>query len=78
MSTLQSLDITRRSATTSPSPSVRETEEVAKLIDISKMHWLQGSNELSACQSQRHFGRVWLAQMASAGTGDRGGLGGLS
>ena len=36
MPTLQSLDITRRSATTSPSPSVRETEEVAKLIDISK------------------------------------------
>src|SRR6267143_1226188 len=36
MSTLQSLDITRRSATTSPSPSVRESEEVAKLIDISK------------------------------------------
>src|SRR5712664_2853917 len=36
MSTLQSLDITRRSATTRPSPSVRETEEVAKLIDISK------------------------------------------
>jgi formate dehydrogenase iron-sulfur subunit len=36
MSTLQSLDITRRSATTIPSPSVRETEEVAKLIDISK------------------------------------------
>src|SRR6266446_8768645 len=36
MSTLQSLDITRRSATTSQSPSVRETEEVAKLIDISK------------------------------------------
>jgi formate dehydrogenase iron-sulfur subunit len=36
MSTLQSLDITRRSDTTSPSPGVRETEEVAKLIDISK------------------------------------------
>jgi len=36
MSTLQSLDITRRSATTMPSPSVREAEEVAKLIDISK------------------------------------------
>ena len=36
MSTLQSLDITRRSAATSPSPRVRETEEVAKLIDISK------------------------------------------
>jgi selenocysteine-specific elongation factor len=36
MSTLQSLDITRRSTTTSPSPSVRESEEVAKLIDISK------------------------------------------
>jgi len=36
MSTLQSLDIIRRSATTTPSPEVRQTEEVAKLIDISK------------------------------------------
>jgi formate dehydrogenase iron-sulfur subunit len=33
---LQSLDIQRRSATTLPSPSVREMPEVAKLIDISK------------------------------------------
>jgi formate dehydrogenase iron-sulfur subunit len=33
---LQSLDIQRRSATTTPSPSQRETSEVAKLIDISK------------------------------------------
>ena len=33
---LQSLDIQRRSATTTPSPSVRETAKVAKLIDISK------------------------------------------
>ncbi|MBW4055888.1 MAG: formate dehydrogenase subunit beta [Proteobacteria bacterium] len=33
---LQSLDITRRSATTTPSPSQRQTPEVAKLIDISK------------------------------------------
>jgi formate dehydrogenase iron-sulfur subunit len=33
---LQSLDIERRSATTTPSPSVRETMQVAKLIDISK------------------------------------------
>ncbi len=33
---LQSLDIQRRSATTTPSPSVRETAQVAKLIDISK------------------------------------------
>jgi len=33
---LQSLDITRRSATTTPSPSQRQTQEVAKLIDISK------------------------------------------
>jgi len=33
---LQSLDITRRSATTTPSPSQRQTAEVAKLIDISK------------------------------------------
>lgn len=33
---LQSLDIKARSATTTPSPSVRETLKVAKLIDISK------------------------------------------
>jgi formate dehydrogenase iron-sulfur subunit len=33
---LQSLDIQRRSATTTPSPSVRESAKVAKLIDISK------------------------------------------
>src|SRR5438128_1031366 len=33
---LQSLDITARSATTTPSPGVRETQKVAKLIDISK------------------------------------------
>ncbi|MEN6586515.1 MAG: formate dehydrogenase subunit beta [Sulfuricella sp.] len=33
---LQSLDIQRRSATTTPSPSQRETVEVAKLIDVSK------------------------------------------
>jgi len=33
---LQSLDITRRSATTTASPSVRNTTEVAKLIDVSK------------------------------------------
>ncbi|MCK9390595.1 MAG: formate dehydrogenase subunit beta [Syntrophales bacterium] len=32
---LQSLDIVRRSATTTPSPQVRRTEEVAKLIDVS-------------------------------------------
>ena len=33
---LQSLDIKARSATTTESPSVRRTEKVAKLIDISK------------------------------------------
>jgi formate dehydrogenase iron-sulfur subunit len=33
---LQSLDIARRSATTTPAPSVRQSLEVAKLIDISK------------------------------------------
>ncbi len=33
---LQSLDIVRRSATTTPPPGVRETPKVAKLIDISK------------------------------------------
>lgn len=34
--TLQSLDIKRRSATTTPSPSARKTMEVAKLIDVSR------------------------------------------
>ena len=33
---LQSLDITRRSATTTPSPSQRQLPKVAKLIDVSK------------------------------------------
>ena len=33
---LQSLDIVRRSATTTPSPSQRQTVSVAKLIDVSK------------------------------------------
>jgi formate dehydrogenase iron-sulfur subunit len=33
---LQSLDVTRRSASTSPAPGVRETAKVAKLIDLSK------------------------------------------
>ena len=33
---LQSLDIKARSATTTPSPSARQTLEVAKLIDVSK------------------------------------------
>jgi formate dehydrogenase iron-sulfur subunit len=36
MSSLQSLDLKQRSATTTPSPSVRSTVKVAKLIDISK------------------------------------------
>ena len=36
MSSLQSLDIKQRSATTTQPPSVRNTIEVAKLIDISK------------------------------------------
>lgn len=35
MSSLQSLDIAQRSATTTPSTSVRKTPEVAKLIDVS-------------------------------------------
>src|SRR5512143_3469509 len=33
---LQSLDVTRRSATTTASPQQRQTAEVAKLIDVSK------------------------------------------
>ncbi|MBN9320551.1 MAG: formate dehydrogenase subunit beta, partial [Delftia acidovorans] len=38
MSSTMSLDIKRRSATTTPAPSARETHsgEVAKLIDVSK------------------------------------------
>jgi formate dehydrogenase iron-sulfur subunit len=36
MASLQSLDIRARSATTTPSPEVREATEVAKLIDESK------------------------------------------
>jgi formate dehydrogenase iron-sulfur subunit len=36
MSSLQSLDLKQRSATTIPPPSVRATTEVAKLIDVSK------------------------------------------
>jgi formate dehydrogenase iron-sulfur subunit len=36
MATMQSLDIRRYSATTTTSPSVRESVEVAKLIDISR------------------------------------------
>jgi formate dehydrogenase iron-sulfur subunit len=36
MSSLQSLDLLQRSATTITPPSIRETPEVAKLIDISK------------------------------------------
>ena len=36
MPSLQSLDISARSGTTTPSPSVRQTAEVAKLIDESK------------------------------------------
>ena len=36
MSSLQSLDLKRRSATTTPPPSARKTTEVAKLIDVSK------------------------------------------
>jgi formate dehydrogenase iron-sulfur subunit len=35
MSSLQTLDIVARSATTTPSPQVRTTPEVAKLIDVS-------------------------------------------
>lgn len=33
---LQSLDVVRRSASTSPAPGVREARKVAKLIDVSK------------------------------------------
>ncbi|MDR0578521.1 MAG: formate dehydrogenase subunit beta [Candidatus Accumulibacter sp.] len=43
--TLQSLDIKRRSATTTPSPQARQTPEIAKLIDVS------ACTGCKACQS---------------------------
>jgi len=62
MSSTHSLDIKRRSATTTPSPSVRETHsgEVAKLIDVSKcigckacqtacMEWNDLRDEVGSC-----------------------------
>ena len=36
MSSLQSLDVIRRSATTTPPPQIREQMDLAKLIDVSK------------------------------------------
>ena len=36
MASMQSLDVAARSATTTASPSVRQTPQVAKLIDESK------------------------------------------
>jgi len=58
---LQSLDITRRSATTTPSPGQRRTMEVTKLIDVSKcigckacqvacMEWNDLRDEIGTCQ----------------------------
>ena len=57
---LQSLDIARRSATTTPAPSVRQTTEVAKLIDVSTcigckacqaacMEWNDIREEIGTC-----------------------------
>ncbi|MDF9393320.1 MULTISPECIES: formate dehydrogenase subunit beta [Methylococcus] len=45
---LQSLDIVRRSATTTPSPQQRQTTEVAKLIDVTKCIGCKACQ--SACQ----------------------------
>ena len=45
---LQSLDILRRSATTTPSPQQRQTTEVAKLIDVTKCIGCKACQ--SACQ----------------------------
>ena len=45
---LQSLDITRRSATTTPTPQQRQMTEVAKLIDVSKCIGCKACQ--SACQ----------------------------
>ena len=57
---LQSLDIARRSATTTPAPGVRQTTEVAKLIDVSTcigckacqvacMEWNDIRDEVGSC-----------------------------
>jgi formate dehydrogenase iron-sulfur subunit len=57
---LQSLDIARRSATTTPAPGVRETTEIAKLIDVSAcigckacqvacMEWNDIRDEVGSC-----------------------------
>jgi len=45
---LQSLDITRRSATTTPPPQQRQQQEVAKLIDVTKCIGCKACQ--SACQ----------------------------
>ena len=45
---LQSLDIVRRSATTTPTPQQRQTTEVAKLIDVTKCIGCKACQ--SACQ----------------------------
>ena len=58
---LQSLDIIRRSATTTPSPSERQTVEVAKLIDVTTcigckacqaacMEWNDVRDEVGVCK----------------------------
>ena len=58
---LQSLDIARRSATTTPAPGVRQTTEVAKLIDVSTcigckacqvacMEWNDIRDEVGSCK----------------------------
>ena len=60
MSSLQSLDLRQRSATTTPPPSVRSTVELAKLIDVSKcigckacqvacMEWNDLRDEVGTC-----------------------------
>lgn len=57
---LQSLDIARRSATTTPAPGARQTTEVAKLIDVSAcigckacqaacMEWNDIRDEVGSC-----------------------------
>ena len=57
---LQSLDIARRSATTTPAPGARQTTEVAKLIDVSTcigckacqaacMEWNDIRDEVGSC-----------------------------
>ena len=61
---LQSLDIKQRSATTTPAPSVRQTTEVAKLIDVSTCIGCK------TCQAVCCSGEAWTTGLYIKGDGE--------